>query len=89
LFRRRRRRKTIKTAAEAIATTARGTEVDTAMVVFFLADAADAVESAEVGNSVPATLGGPAVGFVAVGESETVLGESGEDCDDEEDACGV
>jgi hypothetical protein len=58
------------------------------MVVFFLVAAADAVESAEVGNIVPATLG-PDVGFVAVGESETVLGESGEDCDDEEDASGV
>jgi hypothetical protein len=52
--------------------------------VFFLSDDA---ESAVVDETVPAApLDCTAVGLLFdVGESETVLGESGEDCDDEED----
>jgi hypothetical protein len=55
------------------------------MVVFFLSD--DAESAAEVDESVPAAaLVCTAVGSLFdVGESETVLGESGEDCDDDDE----
>ena len=78
--RRRRRRKTINTAAEAIATIARGTDVDTAIVVFFLSDAAS---SADEVVCVAAALLPTAVGLFEEAESDTVLGESGEECEEE------